>query len=262
MYVSIIIPTLKKNEDYARLCINSLVEHTSFSFEILLAENGEGTNSPQGQCQAVNRAAEQAEGDWLLIVNDDMVFPYDWDKKLNFKISDCFSPNLVEPLEQGSAPPFLKLDAGNDLNFNRDKVNYFCLSNKDEKVEAGFNFPVFIKKSLWDKIGGYDENYDPWGASSDTDLQMKVELAGVTPRRNRGVLVYHFGSKSGTQDPENRPDWQKNFDYLTDKWGFNRDQLGSDTWNCRDMLPTDDNLIKYRPAWKEYHGRNDSPRFN
>ena len=259
--VSIIIPTLKKNEDYLNLCVNSLIEHTNFSFEILIAENGEGSGYPQGQCNSTNRVAKQAVGDWIMISNDDMYYPHNWDKKINFQY-DCFSPNLVEPMEQGSAPPFLKLDAGNTTDFNRDKVNYFCLSNKDEKIEVGFNFPVFIKKTLWDKIGGYDEAYDPWGASSDTDLQMKVELAGVTPRRNRGVLVYHLGSKSGTQEPQNRPDWQKNFDYLTDKWGFNRDQLGSDTWMCKDMLPKDDSLIKYRPVWKEYHGRNDSIGFS
>jgi GT2 family glycosyltransferase len=241
--ISIIIPTLKKNEDYLNLCINSIVEHTNFSFEILIAENGEGTDYPQGQCQAVNRVAKQAKGDWLFIVNDDMYFPYGWDKMIDFRISDCFSPNLVEPTEQGSAPPFLKINAGNELNFNRDMVNYFCLSNKDEKVEHGFNFPVFIKKSLWDKVGGYDEKYDPFGSNGDSDLQCKVVLAGVYPRRNRGVLVYHLGSKSGTQNPENHSYWQRNWDYFIEKWGFPR---AENPWFYI-SIPTEN---KFHPDWE------------
>jgi len=246
MLVSIIIPSLKKNEDYLNLCVNSLIEHTSFSFEILIAENGEGTDFPQGQCMAVNRVAKQAQGDWIMISNDDMYFPYDWDKKIDFEVSDCFSPNLVEPLEQGSAPPFLKLHAGNELNFNRDMVNYFCLANKDEKIEHGMNFPVFIKKSLWDKIGGYDEKYDPWGSNGDNDLQNKIILAGVHPKRNRGMLVYHLGSKSGTcvnGQIAHQDYWQKNWDYFIEKWGFPRTE---DPWGLV-TIPAEN---KFHPNWE------------
>jgi len=246
MLVSVLIPTLKKNEDYLNICMNSLAENSNFSFEILVAENGEGSEHPQGQCMAVNRVSKQAKGDWLLIANDDMFFPYEWDKRIDFTISDCFSPNLVEPLEQGSAPPFLKLDAGNTTEFNRDKVSYFCLSNKDDKVEHGFNFPVFIKKELWDKIGGYDEKFDPWGSNGDNDLQYKIILAGVMPRRNRGVLVYHLGSKSGTcvnGQIAHQDYWQKNWDYFIEKWGFPRTE---DPWGLV-QIPIEN---KFHPDWE------------
>ena len=245
MKFSVIIPTLpSKNQDYLNLCVNSFIQNSSnnYDFEVLKAENGEGTPYPQGQCRAVNREAKKAQGEWLFIVNDDMYFPKDWDKHLTFP-SACFSPNLLEPLEQGSAPPFLKLDAGFSMeNFNRKKVDSY--TNTENTIENGFNLPFFIYKDLWDCIGGYDENYDPWGTNSDSDLEYKVVLAGVQPKRKRDMLVYHFGSKSGSHLYQDY--WQKNFQYFIDKWGFERIS-SPQIWNAELNIPID--KLKFKPYW-------------
>ena len=37
-----------------------------------------------------------------------------------------------------------------------------------------------------------------------------------------------------------------NFEYFKDKFGFDRDELGSDVWYNKDMIPTDESKIKYR----------------
>ena len=54
--------------------------------------------------------------------------------------------------------------------------------------------PHLIHKSVWDKIGGFSEEFDP-GFASDTDLNMKLWKIGV--RIFKGInnfKVYHFGS--------------------------------------------------------------------
>lgn len=251
MKISIIIPTLEKNKDYFNLCVNSIEMNTSgFDYEILKAENGSGTNYPQGQSMAVNRIAEKAHGEWLLITNDDMYFPAGWDKKFQI-VADCFSPNLVEPTDNvGSAPPFLKLNAGFTIElFDRLGVDDFMFNFKENIIENGFNLPFFIKKDLWEKIGGYDEMYDPWGSNSDSDLQYKLEIAGIQPKRHRGMLVYHFSNKSGTFESENRNYWQKNWDYFIDKWGFERED-SPDIWYHNLHIPLD--KLKYKPIWSKY----------
>lgn len=252
MKVSLIVPTLPRNQAYLDLCVQSLIKHTrSFGIELLVAENGEGTNYPQGQCAAVNRVAKRATGEWLMVSNDDMYYAPGWDNDIDFDISLCFSPNLIEPIEQGSAEPFLKLDGGYALEvFRKVDVNTLVRDHKESPVwEAGFNLPFFIRRDVWETIGGYDEFYDPWGSNSDTDLQTKIQLAGVIPMRNRNCLVYHFGSKSETFTPEKQEFWWQNFNYYRDKFGYTRDdEPKGDPWYCKNMI-NHDKLI-FHPEWE------------
>lgn len=222
--ISIIIPTTLKTTKYADLCINSLEQNTNaFDFEILVAENGEGTDYPQGQCRAVNRMAIKAKGDWLLISNDDMYYPKGWDKNFSYP-SECFCPQWNWISEPVVGLDYVELDAGRTLeDFDKEKVDNFMASYDKNIVENGFNMPLFIKKSLWEDIDSYDEMYDPWGSNSDSDLEYKIVINGVQPKKHTGIFVYHFGQKSGTFDADKQNYWQKNWDYFIQKWGFDRE---------------------------------------
>lgn len=275
--VAVVIPVLAGvTDEYAKLCIQSLRATTDW--DIIVVSNGSKfrpdfgelrksitmhlhTRS-QGQCNAVDigvNAADSAE--WILVSNDDMYYAPGWNKNLRFD-HQVFSPNLVEPTNNlGSAPPFIKFDGGFTLDeFKREEVDAFIaqeMATKKEtfgvgEEETGFNLPFFIRKELFQEIGGYDVGYDPWGSNSDTDLQTKINLAGITPMRLRDVLVYHFSNKSGTfetSDPVKQAAWQHNWDYFREKWGFDRDELKSDVWYNKDMLPKDKEQIKYKPGW-------------
>lgn len=272
MKVTAIIPSLYEADgQYLKLCVESL-RSSGFDGDIIVVTNG-GRYKPdlseikgitvhlhtrdQGQCGATNIGAQLASPntDYLFISNSDMYYAPGWNKNLRFDYP-AFSPNLVEPTDNnGSAPPFLKFDGGFSLKeFKREDVDQFISDvNQSNTVipsieEVGFNFPVFIRKDVWDTIGGYDVAFDPWGSGSDTDLQMKVELAGITPKRLLDVLVYHFSNKSGTFDGTHQDFWQYNWEYLESKWGFNRDEAGSDTWYCRNMIMQD--KLKYHPLWE------------
>jgi GT2 family glycosyltransferase len=276
MKVSVVVPSLYEVDgEYLKLCVESLRATTDW--QIVVVTNGTKVKPDlshingisvhlhtrdQGQNNAVNIGAQVVEQgtNYIFVSNSDMYYAPGWNKNLRFDHL-CFSPNLVEPSDNaGSAKPFLKFNGGftleefkrRDINgmienfVNQPKIHY----QSDRLEEAGFNLPFFIRKDVWDTIGGYDVAYDPWGSSGDTDLQMKVELAGVKPMRLRDVLVYHFSNKSGTFDfsqPERQAHWQHNFDYLRDKWGFDRDELNSDTWYCERMLDYD--RLRYKPDW-------------
>lgn len=209
----------------------------------------------QGQCNAVNIGAQLAapDTDYLFISNSDMYYAPGWNEFLEFNLP-CFSPNLVEPTDNtGSAEPFIKVNGGYNLSdFKKNEVDYIVnITKKDEQeakttVESGFNFPLFIKKYLWDSLKGYDIAYDPWGSNSDTDLQTRINLAGVTPMRRRDILVYHFSNKSGTFDGTHQDFYQNNIEYFKEKFGFDRDELGSDVWYNKDMIPDDKSKIKLK----------------
>lgn len=260
--ISVIIPSLYEvDHDYLKLCVESLRATTDW--QIIVVTNGTSSKPDlshikgisihlhtrdQGQCNAVNIGAQVASGDWLMVSNSDMYYAPGW---LNYvegtEYPIVWSPNLIEPSNNlGSALPFLKLDAGFTLEeFDKAEVDKLVKLHEDNEEEPGFNLPFFIKRDFWQFLGGYDPVYDPWGSNSDTDLQTRINLAGVTPMRLRDVLVYHFSNKSGTFDGTHQDFYQHNLDYFKQKFGFDRDELGSDVWYNKDMIPTDKERIKY-----------------
>lgn len=274
MKYSVVIPSLASEETkpYLKLCVESL-RASGFDGEIIVVTNGTKSPEPldisgitrrlhtrdQGQCNAVNIGVSTIDptSEYVLISNDDMYYATGWDNNLSFDYP-VFSPNLVEPENNnGSAAPFLKFGGGFTLDeFRKEDVNDFIFEHVDPAdrlsgenfEESGFNFPVFIKTDLWQLLGGYDVAYDPWGSNSDTDLQTRINLAGIIPMRLRDVLVYHFSSKSGTFDGTHQDFYTNNIDYFRDKFGFDRDELGSDVWYNKDMIPTDESKIKYKQA--------------
>lgn len=260
MTYSIVIPSLyEKDGEYLKLCVESLRE-SGFDGQIIVVTNGQYQpklpfrathlhTRDQGQCGATNIGAQVATGNYLMVSNADMYYAPGWDKNLRFDYP-VFSPNLVEPLNNaGSAPPFRKATNANDIeDFHPVDINTIIKAWVDEEHEdePGFNLPFFIKRDLWDFLGGYDRVYDPWGSNSDTDLQTRINLAGVTPMRLRDVLVYHFSNKAGTFDGTHQEEYRHNLDYFHEKFGFDRDELGSDVWYNQDMIPKDKEKIKFK----------------
>ena len=120
----------------------------------------------------------------------------------------------------------------------------------ESTIEDGFNFPVLIRKDVWDTIGGYDESYDPWGSNGDSDLQHKIMIAGIVPKRVKSALVYHFSQTSGTFHPDNAAHVAENHRKFTEKWGFQRESAPG-IW-YRPTIPYDE--LKYNPKWKGTYG--------
>src|SRR3990167_3796084 len=280
MNLSIIVPTLNTTGDphqdmkvnYSlRHCLLSLQETTKDIPIIVVSNNGDPKALPielrdearrinlwdQGQCKAVNAAVATTNTEYVMITNDDMVYPEGWLEKL-FKeepktsadgieysdLPDCFSPMLIEP--QDGAPTFKKVffgGAGGD--FNKDGFLEYAKTHEGSGWRTGFNMPVVIRRDLWDKVGGYDVNYDPWGSNSDSDLEYKIRLAGVQPMQNTDCCVYNFSQTSGTFNPKYKSYWEKNFGYFEEKWGFPRTDTG--IWEANFEIPYD--KLKYKPSW-------------
>lgn len=268
MDYTVVIPSLasETTKPYLKLCVESL-RKSGFDGQIIVVTNGTKTQPnlrdikgisrhlhtrDQGQCIATNIGVQQVSTEYVLISNDDMYYAPGWNRNLRFDYP-VFSPNLVEPRNNpGSAAPFRKYNGGFTLDeFHREAVDDMIDAMVDmekDKDETGFNLPFFIRKDLWDFLGGYDIAFDPWGSNSDTDLQTRINLAYVTPIRLRDVLVYHFSNKSGTFDGIHQDFYVNNIEYFKSKFGFDRDELGSDVWYNKDMLPKDASKIKYKQA--------------
>lgn len=267
--VTIIVPHLggTPGSEYSiEECIHSL-EATAPNIDIIVATNGEKCSGhsfislshdiylkKQGQCAAVNAAAKRVKTPWMMVTNDDMVYPPSWFERLVQGIDGlvCVSPKLVEP--RPGAPTFEVFFAGGaGGDFDKIALYNFAINDYyqrfEYKVKPGFNLPFLIYKEVWDVIEGYDEAYDPWGSNGDSDLEYKLRILGVQPYQNDMAFVYHFGQTSGTFHPDYREWWERNWHYFIKKWGFERASANEGIWEATMVIPGRP-IRKYEPPWE------------
>ena len=151
-----------------------------------------------GLCSSVNKAAKLSSNNYILYAHDDMYFLPKWDFILKAELDKLndnlfyLSGTMIDPLSG-----HIKYNCGNDYqNFDEEKLlnNYKRYNFYDH--QGSHLAPHLIHKTLWEKIGGFSEEFDP-GIGSDPDLNMKLWKAGV--RLFKGIndfKVYHFGSIS------------------------------------------------------------------
>lgn len=214
----------------------------------------------QGQCKAVNAAIATCNTPWFFITNDDMVYPPGWFEKLTKPLPTgsqplAVCPKLIEP--RPGAPLFdVYFCGGAGGDFDKQKFLNYAKSMEDiiAPVEGyfrtGFNFPLLINYNLWNLVGGYDVNYDPWGSNSDSDLEYKIILAGIQPMQNSECLVYHFSQTSGTFEPKNDSFRHRNYAYFKEIWGFERTDNG--IWEASFPIPTKEEGRTFLPWWENF----------
>ena len=208
---SIIIPTYN-NFDYLKICIESIRKNSKFNHEIIVHIN-EGTDgtleyikknkiihtfskSNIGLCSGINLAAKKVNTNYILYSHDDMYFCPEWDIHLIKEVSkighDKFYLSAV--LIEGYTG-HIKFNCGDTINeFNEDKL----LKNYKKKnfydYQGSHYAPHLVSKKIWDKVGGFSEEFYP-GVASDPDFNMKLWKEGV--RIFKGInnfKVYHFVS--------------------------------------------------------------------
>lgn len=250
---SIIIPSLN-NMSYLKLCISSLKKNSHFNHEIIVHVNvgSDGTidylksqnirfthsSSNVGICKGVNTAAAISSKEYILYAHDDFYFCPRWDLTLSKEIEKIgnnlfyLSGTMIEI--DGKFP----LDCGNNIiNFNEDKL----LANF-QKIHS-FDFqgstwaPHLIHKDIWNKVGGFSEEYFP-GTGSDPDLNMKLWNIGVRIFKGlKDSKVYHFGStvtRKHNDKSQKTESGSKGAKIFLQKWGisikfFKKYYLKSDT---------------------------------
>lgn len=243
--ISVIIPTYK-SPDALNLCLGSAIEGQYNKNQIIVVVDGfydlnkevleywseyiDVLNLEEnvGLCRGTNLGVYNASYDKILIVNDDNVFPNEWDVKLNgewkkslekFEGSNIIlSPNQIEPTPS-MFPQFHIKDLGKDINsFDKQlfwKYEKEISTNKIE--ETGSTLPIFMKKLDYIKLGGWDENYE-LGMVADWDFFLKCFLSNFKMVRTQNCSFYHFASLSTNGDKRLQAE-RKGHEYAKYKWG-------------------------------------------
>jgi len=197
-YLKLIISSIKKNSKYNHEIIVHVNEGTDGTLDFIKKNNIKHTYSKEniGLCSSVNQGAAHASTDYILYTHDDMYFCPGWDQALSDELINI-NTNLYyisgTMIEQSSG--HIQLDCGsNHLDFNEklllekfNTINFF-------DHQGSHWAPHLIHKSVWQKIGGFSEEFNP-GIGSDPDLNMKLWNHGVRIFKGLNKFrVYHFGS--------------------------------------------------------------------
>lgn len=232
---SIVIPTYQ-NFKYFKNTVESIKKNSSHQHEIITHINGEDQNTENylkinnlkytksfeniGLCSGVNSATKHSTKNYILYSHDDMYFLPNWDTFLIDEINNINHNKFYLSMTQISHTKGVKgnlqhihFDCGSSLeNFNLEKLlkNYNKFSFRN--LQGSHWAPHLIHKSIWNKIGGFSEEFDP-GFASDPDLNMKLWMEGV--RIFKGVSksrLYHFGSITARKNTNiNRNEGKKTF---------------------------------------------------
>tara|TARA_B100001121_G_scaffold231206_1_gene204408 strand:- start:86 stop:922 length:837 start_codon:yes stop_codon:yes gene_type:complete len=209
--ISILIPTYN-NLNYLKLCVKSLIINSNFEHELLfhINDGSDGTlnfirqsgykytytEKNIGLCSAINKVSKLATNKYILYSHDDMYFCPDWDKVLINEVKSLnhdnfyLSGTMIEPYSG-----HIDYNFGTDLNSFKEDELLTKFKDINFYDHQGTHFaPHLVSKKMWDKVGGFSEEFNP-GIASDPDFNMKLWKEGV--RIFKGLndfKVYHFGS--------------------------------------------------------------------
>nr|WP_233583001.1 glycosyltransferase family 2 protein [Candidimonas sp. SYP-B2681] len=248
--VSLIIPT-RNGLDLIRLCITSILEKTHYTnYEILIIDNGSDdpntlayfrslANNPNVRVirdeqpfnySALNNSAvEQARGEYVALVNNDIeVISPHW---LHEMVSIAMQPGVGavgarlwypdNRLQHGGVVIGLGGVAGHSHKYlQRHQPGYFHRAQLIQSFSAVTAACLLIKKATFQEVKGLNEE-DLQIAFNDVDFCLRVREAGYRNVWTPYAELYHHESATrGTEDtPEKKARFSKEVMYMKERWG-------------------------------------------
>ena len=256
--VSIIIPT-KNNKSLLKRCIDSLENNTNYkNFEIIIIDNNSDDSEtlqyydslnyqiifyshPFNFSKMNNLGASKAQGDFILCLNDDTkAIDPDW---LTEMVSICQQNDVgivgakllhSNGTIQHAGAVFLKSGSGFHVfeNISEKSKGFFNLHNVLRNFSAVTGACLLIKNSIFEKINGYDNDFDLF--YGDADLCLKTLKAGFHVVYTPYARLLHEGSTTIKKNSEsfftieNHLHFIKKWSYLKQGDPFYNRNLG---WN-------------------------------
>ena len=187
--ISVIIVDYKAKK-YLPNCLTSIEKHINVAYEIIVVDNNKVN---RGFSKAANRGAQKAYGQYLLFLNPDTIVNRGDFKKLVAyleKHPKIGITGLKMVLEDGSLQPYSFGNKCSLLGAVRQKLGIAKKPNRasPDWVSGG---AMVVKNSLFEKLGGFDEQFFMY--FEDQDLCLRAKRLGFAIKLWEDIAVTHFG---------------------------------------------------------------------
>lgn len=239
--LSLIVLGFRNFDAVTKNCLESLIPWANNpAIEIWVLDNGSPDDSAlktQAWCDAhpgfrcllsdtnrgfaggMNWGASHATGDWLLLVNNDTVFPkLALDAMLTVVQEAPSKVAMLGPVTNaaGNGQRLWKPDADHAQWL---EIGYTLHQNPTHLLMPAYRcdfFCIAIKRAVWNELGGLDTVFG-LGYYEDFDFSLRLRKAGYEQKITEDVFVLHAGSATFKGNKEARLLIKKNKNILKNK---------------------------------------------
>ena len=278
--VSIVICT-RDRVDLLAPCVDSIVARSSYqNYEVLIVDNGSTEAAtfrlfdrlPSERFRVLrdesafnfsalnNRAVKVADGEYVCLLNNDIeILTADWmEEMLSFSMHPdvgAVGARLWYPsggLQHAGVILGMVQGAARHLhrNLRRGELGYFGRAALHQSFSAVTGAALMVKKSIYQEVGGLDENLQV--AFNDIDFCLRVRAAGYrnvwTPYAE---MIHHESASRGSDTtPHKRARAEQESSLVRQRWG---DLLGKDpAYSLNLSIETEDMRIAWPPRLDGY----------
>lgn len=212
MTFSLITLSYRSGDNIGR-CLSALIAQDA---EIIHADNGGDLDMPAlavkfptvrqianpvnlGFAVGMNRAVAQSTGDWIGLINPDAFVDAGWLEAMKAAIARYPDVKLFTSLQLDAGQPDRLDGAGDALTVfgfpYRAGIGHTLPAQMEiAEVFAACGAAMLIRRDLWDRLGGFDEDFFCY--CEDADLGFRARLLGERCLFVPEAKVSHVGSAS------------------------------------------------------------------
>ena len=182
--VDVVILSAPQTRSLTNQAITTLYDsETEIDFNVIVIENSTHyynnvknikINEEFNYNKFMNEGAKSCDSNYITFCNNDLIFHKGWFTELLKYNLDCMSPRSMRDFRQ--------------VNYKKDIISGY----KVGYVFSGWCF--VLKRNIWEKIGGLDEDFKFWYADNATLEQLKD--INVIPNLITKSYVEHVGSQT------------------------------------------------------------------
>jgi GT2 family glycosyltransferase len=221
--VTVLVPIFNAYEDTSK-CLQSIAEFTDYRHQVLLVDDAStdprisqltkqfslhrpntlAIQNPQnlGFVKTCNRGMKVTPTQDIVLLNSDTVVTRSWLEKLIDAAYSSSSIATVTPLTNNgticSVPNWLEFNEippDHTIESFADLIERISL-RRYPKIPTAVGFCMYIKRSILDKIGYFDEINFYKGYGEENDFCCRALEAGYSHVLDDTTFIYHSGSKS------------------------------------------------------------------
>ncbi|HRY29936.1 MAG TPA: glycosyltransferase family 2 protein, partial [Elusimicrobiota bacterium] len=198
---------------YLKQCVDSIKKYTHVPYELIFVDNASEDDSQRylrsikgakviinpvnlAFAKGNNQGAQIANGEYILLLNADVVVTEGWlDRLLRCAESDP-SIGLVGPCTNSATKVQTVVAPYKSIKDLPRFAMAHSLKNDSvwEDVQRLIAFCLLIKREVIQKVGLLDERFGP-GGYEDYDYCLRVNQAGYKIKLCKDVYIHHFGGK-------------------------------------------------------------------